>query len=55
MCLNSYPQLGCAPMNVQVSCFSDRVEVTFPATAVGGSQDKSFIPTFGEIACNLFL
>ena len=31
---------ACAPQNVQVTCHPDRMELTFPATAVGGSQEQ---------------
>ena len=31
---------ACAPQNVQITCHPDRMELTFPATAVGGSQEQ---------------
>ena len=32
--------LGCIPKDVEVSCFSDRIEVAFPAAAVGNTQEQ---------------
>ena len=35
-----YLSQGCVPMNVEVTCYPDRVDVTFPAAAVGGTQEQ---------------
>ena len=31
---------GCAPKDVQVTCYPDRMELDFPSTAVGGAQEE---------------